>query len=55
MHRRMIGGKMEKVEEIIKEAIRMLKDYNPQCMRSRDESRFNCIDFLKNSIDMKDD
>ena len=51
----MIGGKMEKVEEIIKEAIRMLKDYNPQCMRSRDESRFNCIDFLKNSIDMKDD
>ena len=42
---------MEKVEEIIKEAIRILKDYNPESMLSRDRSRFDCIDFLKDSKD----
>ena len=38
---------MEKIKKIIEEAIRILEDYNPQSMRSRDESRFGCIDFLK--------
>ena len=38
---------MEKVKETIKEAIRILQDYNSNSMLSRDESRFKCIDFLK--------
>ena len=46
---------MEKVKETIKEAIRILKDYNSSSMLSRDESRFRCIDFLKTNFDIKDD
>ncbi len=46
---------MEKVKETIKEAIRILKDYNSSSMLSRDESRFKCIDFLKTNFDIKDD
>ena len=42
---------MNNIEEIITEAIRILEDYNPHSMRSRDESRFDCINFLKNSKD----
>ncbi len=38
---------MSNVKEIIDEAIRILEDYNPHSMLSRDESRFKCIDFLK--------
>ena len=42
---------MEKIKEIIDEAIRILEDYNPSSMLSRDKSRFDCIDFLKDSKD----
>ena len=40
---------MSDVKKIIDEAIRILEDYNPNSMLSRDESRFKCINFLKNS------
>ena len=39
--------KMNDIKEIIDKAIRILEDYNPNSIRSRDESRFKCIDFLK--------
>ena len=42
---------MNNIREIIDEAIRILNDYNPESMLSRDKSRFDCIDFLKNSKD----
>ena len=38
---------MSKTKDKIKEAIRILEDYNPSSMLSRDRSRFDCIDFLK--------
>ena len=38
---------MSDIKKIIDEAIRILEDYNPHSMLSRDESRFKCIDFLK--------
>ena len=40
---------MEKIKKIIEEAIRILEDYNPNSMLSRDESRFKCIDFLESN------
>ena len=42
-----MGVRMSNIKEIIDEAIRILEDYNPHSMLSRDESRFKCIDFLK--------
>ncbi len=51
MHQKTIGDEMEKIKEIIDEAIRILEDYNPNSMLSRDRSRFDCIDFLKNNRD----
>ena len=45
---------MNNIREIITEAIRILEDYNPHSMRSRDESRFECIDFLKTNFDIKE-
>ena len=52
--RKRLEIKMEKVEEIIKEAIRILEDYNSSSMLSRDQSRYKCIDFLKTNFDIKD-
>ena len=40
---------MSNIEKIFNEAIRILKDYNPESMLSRDESRFKCIDFLESN------
>ena len=45
----------KKSKDKVKEAIRILKDYNSSSMLSRDESRFRCIDFLKTNFDIKDD
>ena len=40
------------VREVISEAVRMLEDYNPHSMRSRDESRHDCIKFLKENFNI---
>ena len=45
---------MNNIEEIITEAIRILEDYNPSSMLSRDRSRFDCIDFLKTNFNIDD-
>ena len=45
---------MSKTKDKIKEAIRILEDYNPSSMLSRDQSRYKCIDFLKTNFDIKD-
>ena len=44
----------KKSKDKVKEAIRILKDYNSSSMLSRDESRYKCIDFLKTNFDIKD-
>ena len=44
----------KKSRDKVKEAIRILEDYNSSSMLSRDESRFRCIDFLKTNFDIKD-
>ena len=43
----------ELVKEVVSEAIYILKDYNPQSILSKDESRFKCIDFLKTNFNIK--
>ena len=43
------------VKEVVSEAIQILKEFNPQSMRSRDESRYDCIDFLKENFNIGDD
>ena len=45
----------KKSKDKVKEAIRILKDYNSSSMLSRDQSRYKCIDFLKTNFDIKDD
>ena len=45
----------KKSRDKVKEAIRILKDYNSSSMLSRDQSRYKCIDFLKTNFDIKDD
>ena len=45
----------KKSRDKVKEAIRILEDYNSSSMLSRDQSRYNCIDFLKTNFDIKDD
>ncbi len=42
------------VREVIEEAIRILQEFNPESMRSRDESRYDCIDFLKENFNIGD-
>ena len=44
----------KKSKDKVKEAIRILKDYNSSSMLSRDQSRYKCIDFLKTNFDIKD-
>ena len=45
----------KKSRDKVKEAIRILEDYNSSSMLSRDQSRYKCIDFLKTNFDIKDD
>ena len=45
----------KKSRDKIKEAIKILEDYNSSSMLSRDQSRYKCIDFLKTNFDIKDD
>ena len=45
----------KKSKDKVKEAIRILEDYNSSSMLSRDQSRYKCIDFLKTNFDIKDD
>ena len=44
----------KKSKDKVKEAIRILEDYNSSSMLSRDQSRYKCIDFLKTNFDIKD-
>tara|TARA_B100000700_G_C14965020_1_gene818437 strand:- start:833 stop:1027 length:195 start_codon:yes stop_codon:yes gene_type:complete len=44
----------KKSRDKVKEAIRILEDYNSSSMLSRDQSRYKCIDFLKTNFDIKD-
>ena len=44
----------KKSKDKVKEAIRILKDYNSSSMLSRDESRFKCIDFLKTNFNINE-
>ena len=56
-YRELINNLMDdkkKSRDKVKEAIRILEDYNSSSMLSRDESRFRCIDFLKTNFDIKD-
>tara|TARA_Y100001938_G_C7982724_1_gene375259 strand:- start:637 stop:846 length:210 start_codon:yes stop_codon:yes gene_type:complete len=41
-------------KEVVLEAVRILEDYNPNSMRSRDESRHDCIKFLRTNFDLGD-
>ena len=57
-YRELINNLMDdkkKSRDKVKEAIRILKDYNSSSMLSRDQSRYKCIDFLKTNFDIKDD
>ena len=45
----------KKSRDKVKDAIRILEDYNSSSMLSRDQSRYKCIDFLKTNFDIKDD
>ena len=57
-YRELINNLMDdkkKSKDKVKEAIRILKDYNSSSMLSRDQSRYKCIDFLKTNFDIKDD
>ena len=45
----------KKSKDKVKEAIRILEDYNSSSMLSRDQSRYKCIDFLKTNFDIKEE
>ena len=56
-YRELINNLMDdkkKSKDKVKEAIRILEDYNSSSMLSRDQSRYKCIDFLKTNFDIKD-